>query len=83
MKVQWFQDLPLDKRDQYKKSVLASKETLDKLCKILYNKIQELEMTSKSDYDNPSWPYYAADRIGYIRAMKEVISLCDLTPKER
>lgn len=33
------------------------------------------EVTSKTSYDSPSWPYFQADSIGYERAIDEIISL--------
>lgn len=36
----------------------------------------KLEPSTKEDqYDKASWPYYAADQIGYRRAIKEVLNL--------
>lgn len=75
MKTQWFSDLPKADQDNFKNMVLGSKIVLDKAKKIVYNMITAGELTSLSDYDSPSWAYRQADKNGYNRAMKEVMSL--------
>lgn len=40
--------------------------------------LDKAELTlSLSQYDKASWPFYHADQIGYIRAIKEIISLIE------
>lgn len=84
MKTRWTQHLATpEERKKFKESVLNSKFVLDRLSEICYNIIEEQEKSSKADYSNPSWAYYQADRLGYLRAIKEIIDLLQLDPKEK
>lgn len=76
MKTIWFQDIK-DKEDQeqFKKSVLGSKIVLDKLIQIVYTKAKIGEGSTSTDYESPSWAYRQADKIGYQRALKEIIDI--------
>ncbi len=74
MQTKWFQDLPKDQQDDFKKIVLGSQKVLDKLQKIVY----DMRMESKSvDYDSPNWSHKQADLIGYNRALTDVSKLLD------
>lgn len=35
------------------------------------------EVEAKATYDSPNWAYIQADRVGYARAIREIISLID------
>jgi len=78
MKTTWFTHLPKDQQEGFKKQVLSSRDTLERLQKILEDK--KTEVVLSTDYDNPSWAYKQADRNGYDRALTEVINL--VTMKE-
>ena len=78
MKTTWFTNLPKDQQEEFKKQVLSSRDTLERLQKILEDK--KTEVVLSTDYDNPSWAYKQADRNGYDRALTEVINL--VTMKE-
>lgn len=73
MKTIWFQDIK-DKevQEQFKKNVLSSKIVLDKLLQIVYTKAKMEDRSKSNDYDSPSWAYRQADKIGYLRALKEI-----------
>lgn len=58
----------------------ASKPILDDLTFIL-NSLREESVRSMNDYTSPAWPYMVADRMGYQRAIEEVMKIVDL--KER
>jgi len=84
LKTKWTQHLQTpEERKKFKESVQNSKFVLDRLKEICYNIIEESEKTSHADYSKPSWPYYQADRLGYVRALKEIISLLQLDPEEK
>lgn len=78
MQVKWFNSLPKDEQEDFKKLVLSSKKVLDKLDEICYNTIQSGVTAPKADYDNPSWAYKQADRIGYLRAFQEIRDLLNI-----
>lgn len=84
MKTKWFQHLhtPED-RKKFRDAVENSKYVLDRLQEICYNSIQEAEKSSPNDYTKTSWPFYQADKVGYVRALKEIVSLLQLDPEEK
>ena len=73
MKTIWFMDLPKDQQEGFKKQISSSKDVLEKLEKIIKEKIKEVVLSE--DYDNPSWAYKQADRNGYNRALTEVLNI--------
>jgi len=73
LKTIWFMDLPKDQQEGFKKQISSSKDVLEKLEKIVKDKIKEVVLTE--DYDNPSWAFKQADRNGYNRALTEVLNI--------
>jgi hypothetical protein len=73
LKTIWFMDLPKDQQEGFKKQISSSKDVLEKLEKIIKDKIKEVVLTE--DYENPSWAYKQADRNGYNRALTEVLNI--------
>ena len=73
MKTIWFMDLPKDEQEGFKKQINSSKDVLEKLEKIINDKIKDVVLAD--DYDNPSWAYKQADRNGYNRALTEVLNI--------
>jgi hypothetical protein len=67
-------------RDQFKQTVIGSKKVLDKAVQIVYNSIKEAEKVRISDYDSPSWSHKQADQNGYVRALREVMLLLEVSP---
>ena len=84
MKTKWVQHLQSpEERKKFRDSVHNSKFVLDRLKEICYNILEESEKSSHNDYSKPSWPYYQADRLGYVRGIKEIIQLLQLYPEEK
>lgn len=73
MKTIWFMDLPKDEQEGFKKQVKSAKDVLEKLEKIINDKVKDVVLVD--DYDNPSWAYKQADRNGYNRALTEVLNI--------
>lgn len=83
MKTRWHQHISgVEDKKQFKESVLNSKFVLDRLSEICYNMLEEAGKSSKDDYKLAAWPYYQADKLGYQRALKDIIELLQLDPKE-
>ena len=81
MKTVWTSHLKTaEERKNFADYVRNSKDLLDRLQDLCYNYIQDAEKSSSNDYDSPSWAYKQADKVGYIRAMKQII---ELTKMER
>ena len=73
MKTIWFMDLPKDEQEGFKRQVKSAKDVLEKLEKIINDKVKDVVLVD--DYDNPSWAYKQADRNGYNRALTEVLNI--------
>lgn len=76
--VQWFSNLPKSEQDEFKKSLLGCKKTLDRLSEMCYNSIKDGESSKLTDYDSPSWSHKQAHLNGYVQAYKEFIQLISL-----
>lgn len=74
MKVEWFGSVtaPAEKA-KIKSMVLANRDSLEQLTKVLEKKL--VEVVKPDDYDNAGWAYWQADRNGYNRAILQVIDL--------
>lgn len=68
-------------RELFQKKILSAWEVLERIQAILETKRETAtaEQESKNAYSDASWPMLQADRIGYRRALKEVIELISLT----
>jgi hypothetical protein len=55
----------------------TNNKVLDRLTKICYNMVKDSEIDS-SDYETPNWELRQADKVGYRRALKQIILLCTL-----
>lgn len=78
LKTEWFKDLKTQvERDEFTKTVLNSTLALDKLRKIVYNRVISGEKVTVDDYDSPSWSHKQADRNGWLRAHREILELLD------
>jgi len=75
----WFEKAKSEEeKEAIQRDFDAALRAFERLEEILRRKIKE--GSSEKDYENPSWAFLQADRIGYNRAIKEVISL--ITRKE-
>ncbi len=64
-----------EERATFLVSVKSASHVLERLAEILHDRVEADAKSSKDDYDSPSWPYRQADKVGYARAMREVIDL--------
>lgn len=83
MKLIWTQHLKTpEERAKFRQTVQNSRFVLDRLIEICYNIKDEAAKSSKDDYKLTAWPYYQADKLGYQRALTEIIEILQLDPKE-
>ena len=77
MKTLWIKSLDNDQKKEIKLSFNSSTILRARLELLLEEKIisSDKESYSKSGYDCPNWAYKQADRSGYKRALKGVISM--------
>ena len=81
MKAQWFRECKTkEDKDRVRQTLLSNRESLLRLESILESMLKETP--SQTDYDSPSWAYKQADRIGYNRALNQVLDLINLDNKE-
>jgi hypothetical protein len=71
----WDKGLTADEAAHLEATLKNSRFLLNRLETVVKNKIEETERISTNDYDSPSWAYKAADREGYIRALKYILLL--------
>ena len=85
IKVLWFMHLPKgEAQDAMKTSVVSAAHVLERLAEICYEKMEADGKSTTADYESPGWPYRQADKVGYARALQEVIDLTKISPpKER
>ena len=78
LKSAWINDLKTpEERESFTQIVLNSSLALDKLRKIVYNRVISGEKVAVDDYDSPSWSHKQADQNGYVRAHREILELLD------
>ena len=77
MKTQWFKECKTkEDKEKAKQAILSNRESLDRLKEILEPMLKDAPPTA--DYDSPSWAYKQADRIGFNRALNQVLELINL-----
>ena len=64
-----------EERKTFLVSVKSASHVLERLAEILSERVEADAKSSKDDYHSPSWAYRQADKVGYARAMREVIDL--------
>lgn len=77
MKSQWFKECKTkEEKDKVRQTIFSNQESLDRLKEILQPMLKDTPPTA--DYDSPSWAYKQADRIGFNRALNQVLDLINL-----
>lgn len=77
MKAIWFRSCKTkEDKDALRQSIISNRASLEALEGILESMLKEAPATA--DYDSPSWAYKQADRIGYNRALNQVLDLINL-----
>jgi hypothetical protein len=77
MKAVWFKECKTkDDKASVRQILLSNQESLLRLESILESLLKETP--SQTDYDSPSWAYKQADRIGYNRALNQVLDIINL-----
>jgi hypothetical protein len=76
MLTKWTSGLDVEAAKDVSLNFRESKVTRRRLQEIIKNKIEEArqEASSKSLYESPSWAYEQADRIGYERALRDMLN---------
>lgn len=82
MKSDWINDLSDDEVDEFEKRLKRNKIILDKLSKICYNKLSDINRPNKKDYESPSWAYRQAHDNGAAEAYRYLIDLLTLDQRE-
>ena len=77
MKAAWFKKCKTQEdKDKIKQKIMSNSESLLLLEEILESMLEDRPTTA--DYDSPSWSHKMADRIGYNRALTQVLDLINL-----
>lgn len=77
MKVRWTNGLDEQNTKDIKQLYKESLRIRQRLNQMLVDIIEEKRkgQTLESHYDSPNWAYHQADRVGYERAIRDVIEL--------
>ncbi len=77
MKIRWKQGLEPQQQLDLESFYKDSKVIRGRLTAMLRDIIEEKRAASvaSATYDNPNWAYLQADRVGYERAIRDVIEL--------
>ncbi|QBQ72714.1 hypothetical protein CRP5_gp48 [Roseobacter phage CRP-5] len=77
MKAAWYKECKTkDDKNKVRQTILSNRESLDRLKEILEPMLKDTPPTA--DYDSPSWAFKQADRIGFNRALNQVLDLINL-----
>lgn len=73
----WTKHLPEQEKEQLKKTILASRTTLDRLKQLIVEELGSLENQENSlaDYDSPAWSHKQAHRNGERAFAKKLLDL--------
>ena len=71
----WTAGLSEKDKDLMEELLGVNNKVLDRLKEICYNMVKDSE-TNNSDYESPNWGLRQADRIGYRRALEQIVLLC-------
>lgn len=71
----WTKGLVGEEKVRFEELLGVNNKVLDRLAEICYNMVKDSE-TNLSDYDCPNWALKQADKIGYRKALREIILLC-------
>lgn len=77
MKIRWKQGLEPQVQKDLESFYKESKVIRGRLTQMLRDIIEEKRAASVAavTYDNPNWAYLQADRVGYERALRDVMEL--------
>ena len=77
MKSYWFKECKTkEDKEKVRQAILSNRESLDRLKEILEPMLKDTPPSA--DYDSPSWAYKQADRIGFNRALNQVLDIINL-----
>jgi hypothetical protein len=64
-----------EEKEQFLQQVASAMPVLNKYRHAIEKRLRSNEVTSKTDYDCPSWSHKQADDNGYKRALTEILKL--------
>lgn len=77
----WSAGLTGEEKKNFEDLLGVNNKVLDKLVELCYNMVKNSDVDA-SDYDSPNWAYHQADKVGYRRALRQIILLCTPHNKE-
>lgn len=80
MKTVWFKGVKEENKEERRIQVLSAQKAFEILTKILEDKIRERDgqRNDPKCYDSPAYVALQGDASGYIRALRETISIIDI-----
>ncbi len=80
--IRWTQGLSDKQRENLVAQLVGSMSTLNSLREHIVALDKEKGVLKEVDYNNPSWPYWRADRDGYSKGLRDVLKLIPSIEKE-
>lgn len=67
-------------KENFKERLIHNKDLLDRIVGVLRDKAHAANKKAAAElsYESPSWAYYQADKLGYNRALGEMIAILTL-----
>lgn len=64
-----------EQKNNFISTILASTAMQERLIELLEEKLENSSKENEVDYESPSWAYKQADKLGYQRALREIINI--------
>lgn len=79
MNKKWLEGVKEKDKERHVQDLHQSKRTRNALAKLLKNKLEANQQAARAvaAYTEDNWAYRQADRIGYERALAEILKLID------
>lgn len=77
MRTVWTKGKDKDEATDIRASYAGSVVLRKRLQEMLLERIASADKSNDDDYDSPSWAYRQADKVGYKRALSEIINILE------
>ena len=73
--LEWTKGLSKEDKANFELLLRNSTSVSTKLVGLLEARLEESRKANKADYESPAWAYKQADRLGYERALMDIMAL--------
>lgn len=83
MDSRWTAHLQGQDKTNFANEVRSAQRVLQRLALLLKQKEEAATKSHVADYLNSAWPYLQADKVGYTRAIQEIIQLISINSLDK